>query len=108
MENILKLIRPGIDCEPSRVEEFLEKGVQLKVWSDTEEIKVYNHNEEVMDSTVFGLWLEFGEDYGQSIMLEASIDKLELFIKSLVIHIDIVKSQIRKKKKKQIELGGRP
>ena len=108
MENILKLIRPWIDFEPSSIENQLGKGVQLKVWSDTEEIKVYHHNEEVMDSTVFGLWLEFGEDYGRTIMLEASIDELELFAKSLVTHLDIVKSRIGDEIKKQIELGGRP
>jgi hypothetical protein len=61
-------------------------------------------NEE-MDSTIFGMFIEFGKEKEKTIMLDAPINDLELFAKSILAHIEIIRKNYGEQIKIQNDLG---
>jgi hypothetical protein len=104
MKNIIELTECIIDFENFESSDF-ENGINIKVYSDTRELIRYNEINEEMDSTIFGLWIEFGKEKEKTIMLDAPINDLELFAKSILAHIDIVRENYGEQIKIQNHLG---
>jgi hypothetical protein len=104
MKNIIELTECIIDFENFESSDF-ENGINIKVYSDTRILILYNEMNEKMDETIFGLWIEFGKEKEKTIMLDAPIDDLELFAKSILAHIDIVRKKYGEQIKIQTDLG---
>jgi len=104
MKNIIELGGCVIDFENFESSDF-ENGINIKVYSDTRELIRYNEINEEMDSTIFGLWIEFGKEKEKTIMLDAPINELELFAKSVLNHIDIIRKSYDEQIKIQFDMG---
>ena len=104
MTNIIELTECVIDFENFESSDF-ENGINLKVYSDTRDLVLYYEMNEEMDATIFGLWIEFGKEKEKTIMFDAPINDLELFAKSILAHIDIVRKNYAEQIKMQNDLG---
>lgn len=104
MNNIIELRKCVIDFKNLEKSDF-ENGISIRVYSDTHDLLVYNHNKEEMDGTIFGLWIEFGKDKEKTVMLDAPINELELFAKSILNHIDIIRKSYGEQIKVQSDMG---
>jgi hypothetical protein len=104
MKNIIELTECIIDFENFESSDF-ENGINIKVYSDTSDLILKNEMNEEMDETIFGLWIEFGKEKEKTIMLDAPINDLELFAKSILAHIDIVRKNYGEQIKIQTDLG---
>jgi hypothetical protein len=104
MKNIIELTECVIDFENFESSDF-ENGINITVYSDTRDLILYNEMNEEMDATIFGLWIEFGKEKEKTIMLYAPINDLELFAKSILAHIDIVRKNYGEQIKIQTNLG---
>jgi hypothetical protein len=91
MENVIEITEVNTDFELVKSSDF-EKGVKLKIISCTHDLVVYSRVNEGIDSSLFTLFIEFGDDYEKTIFLNLQMDELELFTNSLLKHIEIIKS----------------
>lgn len=104
MKNIIELGGCVIDFENFESSDF-ENGINIKVYSDTQCLILYNEMNEEMDSTIFKMFIEFGKEKEKTIMLDAPINDLELFAKSILAHIDIIRKNYGEQIKIQNDLG---
>ena len=104
MKNIIELGGCVIDFENFESSDF-ENGINIKVYSDTHDLILYNEMNEEMDSTIFGMFIEFGKEKEKTIMLDAPINDLELFAKSILAHIEIIRKNYGEQIKIQNDLG---
>jgi hypothetical protein len=104
MINTIELRKCEIDFEKIEKLDF-KKGVNIVVHSEIQDLLLYIENKEVMDTSFFGLFIEFGEEKEKTIMLDAPIDDLELFAKSILAHIDIVRKNYGEQIKIQTNWG---
>ena len=104
MKNIIELTECIIDFEDVKISDF-EKDINIMVYSEIQELLNCNEDNEEMDATIFSLWIEFGKEKEKTIMLDAPIDDLELFAKSILAHIDIVRKNYGEQIKIQNDLG---
>ena len=104
MENVIELKKCITDFELLKTSDF-ENGVDIKIYSDTHDLLVYNHNKEEMDGTIFGLWIECGKEKEKTIMLDLPINELELFAKSSLNHIEIIRKSYGEQIKMQSDMG---
>jgi hypothetical protein len=104
MINKIELRKCEIDFEDVKISDF-KKGVNIVVHSEIQDLLLYIENKEVMDTSFFGLFIEFGEEKEKTIMLDAPIDDLELFAKSILAHIDIVRKNYAEQIKIQTNWG---
>jgi hypothetical protein len=89
MVNRIELQKWTSDFEKFENSDF-NKGVNLKIFSATLDLLIDSQNEEEMGGTIFGLWIEFGNGE-RTIMIDFPIDELELFAKTIINHIDIIR-----------------
>jgi hypothetical protein len=105
MENILEFREKIVtDVEFVSKEDF-EEGAQIRIISDTQDLLIYNDGNLQFDDTIFMLWIEAGKEKEKIIMLHVPIDELELFAKSVINHIDIIRANYGDHIKKQTNLG---
>lgn len=88
MENVIELKKCVTDFEKLEMSDC-ENGVKIKVYSDVHDLLVYNSREEEMDdNTIFSFWVECGE---KTLIMDVSIDELELFASSVLKQIEIIR-----------------
>jgi len=104
MENIIELSKCVTDFESLESSDF-EKGIRIKVYSDTHDLLAYNHNNEEMEGTIFGLWIECGKEKEKTIMLDLPINDLELFANSVLKNIEIIRKSYGEQIKMQFDMG---
>ena len=102
MENVIELKKCVTDFE--KLESLdCENGVKIKVYSDVHDLLVYNSQKEEMDdNTIFGFWVECGE---KTLMMDVSIDELELFASSVLKQIEIIRKSYGEQIKIQSDMG---
>ena len=105
MENLIELKKRVVTDFESIDESDFEKGVNLKIYSNTYDLNVYYHNKEEMDGTIFSLWLECGNKKEKTIMVDVPIDELELFANSVLKNINIIRKNYNTQIKYQTENG---
>jgi hypothetical protein len=93
-----------IDFEDVKISDF-EKGVNIVVHSAIQDLLLHIDSNEVMDTSLFGLWIEFGEEKEKTIILDASMRDLELFAKDILDHIDMVRKNYGEQIKIQTNWG---
>jgi len=102
MENVIEFKKCVTDFEKLESSDC-ENGIKIKVYSDVYDLLVYNSRKEEMDDdTVFGLWVECGE---KTLMMDVSIDELELFTSSVLKQIEIIRKSYGDKIKTQSDMG---
>lgn len=102
MENVIQTKRCVTDFKILKSEEC-EKGAKLIIYSDIDELLVYKSRNEPMDDvTIFGISVEFGE---KTIMMDISINELELFARSLLSHIKMIRKVYGEEIKMQNNMG---
>jgi len=102
MENVIELNKCVTDFENLESSDF-ENGIKIKVYSDTHDLLVYNRRKEEMDDyTVFVLQIECGE---KNLMMNVSIDDLELFVGSVLKQIEIIRKSYGEQIKIQTNMG---
>ena len=102
MENVIELKKCVTDFEKLEMSDC-ENGVKIKVYSDVHDLLVYNSRKEQMDDgTIFGLWVECGE---KTLMMDVSIDELELFASSVLKQIEIIRKSYGEQIKIQSDMG---
>ena len=86
MESKMSLKKAVIDAT---IDDFNSES-EIYVFSDTNDLLVYKHNEEEMcDDTIFSLWINCGKNKQQAIMFDVEIDELEAFASSILKQIEI-------------------
>ena len=105
MENVIELNKRVVTDFESLDKSDFEKGVNLKIYSDTYDLNVYYNNKEEMDGTIFGLWVECGNDKEKTIMIDVPINELELFAHSVLKNIGIIRKNYSTQIKYQTEMG---
>ena len=102
MENVIELKKCVTDFEKLEMSDC-ENGVKIKVYSDVHDLLVYNSRKEEMDdNTIFGFWVECGE---KTLMMDVSIDELELFASSVLKQIEIIRKSYGEQIKIQSDMG---
>lgn len=102
MENVIELRKCVTDFEKLESSDC-ENGVKIKVYSDVQDLLVYNHRKEEMDcQSLFVLWVECG---GKALMMDVSIDELELFASSVLKQIEIIRKSYGEQIKIQSDMG---
>ena len=102
MENVIELKKCTTDFELLESSDC-ENGVKIKVYSDVYDLLVNNSRKEEMDDeTIFGLWVECGD---KTLMMDVSIDELELFASSVLKHIEIIRKSYGEQIKIQSDMG---
>ena len=102
MENVIELKKCTTDFEMLESSDC-EKGVKIKVYSEVHDLLVYNNRKEKMDDeTIFGLWVECGD---KTLMMDVSIDELELFASSVLKQIEIIRKSYGEQIKIQSDMG---
>jgi hypothetical protein len=104
MKNTIELRDSLIDFENVTISDF-EKNINIIVYSEIQELLNSNEDKEVMDKTIFGVDIKFGEKQEKTIMVDAPINDLELFAKSILAHIDIVRKNYGEQIKIQTNWG---
>jgi hypothetical protein len=104
MENIIELKNCVTDFERLDNSDF-EKEINIKIYSDTNDLLACNDNGEEMDGTIFNLWIECGKEKEKTIMFDLPINELELFAKSVLNHIDIIRKSYGEQIKIQSDMG---
>jgi hypothetical protein len=104
MENIIELKNCVTDFGTLKSSDF-EEGIKLKIGSDTNDLLVYNQRKEEMDGTIFWLWIECGKEREKAIMIDFPINELELFAKSILTHIEIIRKNYDEQIKIQSDMG---
>ena len=103
MENILQPTDCVCDFETLSKDDFKD-GIRIKVYSEINDLLAYNsQNSDMCDSTIFGVWVEIGKS--RAIMANVSIDELELFSKSILTHIEILRRNYGEQIKVQTDRG---
>jgi hypothetical protein len=102
MVNVIELEKCVTDFEKLESSDC-ENGVKIKVYSDALDLLVHNNQKREMDdATIFGLWVECGE---KRLMMDVSIDELELFASSVLKQIEIIRKSYGEQIKKQSDMG---
>lgn len=102
MENVIELKKCVTDFEKLKMSDC-ENGVKIKVYSDVHDLLVYNSRKEEMDdNTIFGFWVECGK---KTLMMDVSIDELELFASSVLKQIEIIRKSYGEQIKIQSDMG---
>ena len=102
MENVIELKKCVTDFEKLEMSDC-ENGVKIKVYSDVHDLLVYNSRKEEMDdNTIFGFWVECGK---KTLMMDVSIDELELFASSVLKQIEIIRKSYGEQIKIQSDMG---
>ena len=102
MENVIELKKCVTDFEKLEMSDC-ENGVKIKVYSDVHDLLVYNSRKEEMDdNTIFSFWVECGE---KTLMMDVSIDELELFASSVLKQIEIIRKSYGEQIKIQSDMG---
>jgi len=102
MENVIELKKCVTGFEKIERSDC-ENGVKIKVFSDVHDLLVYNSRKEEMDDdTIFGFWVEFGE---KTLMMNVSVDELELFASSVLKQIEIIRKSYGEQIKIQSDMG---
>lgn len=102
MVNVIELEKCVTDFEKLESSDC-ENGVKIKVYSDVLDLLVHNNQKiEMDDATIFGLWVECGE---KRLMMDVSIDELELFASSVLKQIEIIRKSYGEQIKKQSDMG---
>jgi len=104
MINTIELRKCEIDFEKIEKLDF-KKGVNIVVHSEIQDLLLHIDSNEVMDTTIFGLWIEFGKEKEKTIMLDAPMRDLELFAKDILDHIDMVRKNYGEQIKIQTNWG---
>ena len=103
MENVIELKKCITDFGVLKSSDCEKGGVKIKVYSDVYDLLVYNsRKEEMNDETIFGLWVECGE---KTLMMDVSIDELELFASSVLNQIEIIRKSYGEQIKIQYDMG---
>ena len=105
MENRISFKRCMIDFEDINEDDF-KHGLNIVVYSDIHSL-IYSNiiNESFEEDKIFGIFIELGKDKEKTLMLDVEIDDLELFAKSVLEHIKIIRNNYGEHIKKQIDLG---
>ena len=102
MENVIELKKCTTDFEMLESSDC-EKEVKIRVYSEVHDLLVYNNRKEKMDNeTIFGLWVECGD---KTLMMDVSIDELELFASSVLKQIEIIRKSYGEQIKIQSDMG---
>jgi hypothetical protein len=104
MENTIELTDCVVDFETINASDF-DQGIKIKVYSDADDLLIYNKRKEEMEGTIFGIFIECGNEKEKTIMLNVSIDELELFAYSVLKHIKIIRKGYCEQIKIQTEMG---
>lgn len=102
MYNVIELKKCVTDFEMLE-DSDCDNGVKIKVYSDVHDLLVYSNRKEQMDDdTIFGLWVECGE---KTLMMDISIDELELFASSVLKQVEIIRKTYGHQIKIQSDMG---
>lgn len=102
MENVIEFKKCVVDFNRLGRSD-LKNGVKIKVYSDVHDLLVYNSRKEEMDDdTIFCLWVECGE---KTLMMDVSINELELFASSVLKQIEIIRKSYSEQIKIQSDMG---
>ena len=80
-------------------------GVNITISADTLDLDVCNHNIEEIGGTIFKLWIECGKKKEKTIMINLPINEFELFVKSVLNHIDIIRKSYGDQIKKHYDMN---
>jgi len=102
MENVIEFKKCVTDFQNLKSSDC-DNGIKIKVFSDVHDLLFYsNRKEEMDDGTVFGLFVECGK---KTLMMNVSINELELFTSSVLKQIEIIRKSYGEQIKKQSDMG---
>ena len=102
MESVIELKKCVTDFEKLESSEC-KNGIKITVYSNVRDLLVYNSQKEEMDEdTVFGLLVECGN---KMLMMDVTIDELELFTSSVLTQIGIIRKSYGEQIKIQSDRG---
>jgi len=102
MENVIELEMCTTDFEMLKSSDC-ENGVKIIVYSDVHDLLIYNNRKKEMhNETIFNLLVECGD---KTLMMDVSIDKLELFASSVLKQIELIRKSYGEQIKIQSDMG---
>ena len=102
MESVIELKKCVTDFEKLESSEC-ENGIKITVYSDVHDLLFCSsRKEEMVEYTVFGLLVECGN---KMLMMDVTIDELELFTSSVLTQIGIIRKSYGEQIKIQSDRG---
>ena len=84
----------------------LEINPEIYVFSCMHDLMVYDHNgEDMVDETIFSLWINCGEGKERAIMFEVEMDQLEQFASAILKDIQLIRDNYGKQIQNQVDKG---
>ena len=102
----MKIIAPLKNCNIDGNLENLKGKCNIEVYCDAHDLLIHYDNEYDMDNEYIShVWINFGEEYNETIFFDIAIDDLELFAHSILKEIEIVRRNYSKQIQYQIDKG---